>query len=43
MQSMITDLLEKEKSAILSDQPIAGMSEGVTEAITEDVQLDHEQ
>ncbi len=43
MRSMITDLLEKEKSAILSDQLIAGMSEGVTEAITEGVRLDHEQ
>ncbi len=43
MQSMVTDLLEKEKTAILSDLPIPGMSEGVTEVIMEGVRLDHEQ
>lgn len=43
MQSMVTDLLEKEKTALLSDEPIAGMSDGVTEAILEGVCLDHEQ
>ncbi len=43
MQSMVTDLLEKEKTTILSDSPIPGMTEGVTQAIMEGVHLDHEQ
>ncbi len=43
MQSMVTDLLEKERTALMSDAPIAGMSEDVTEAIMEGVHLDHEQ
>ncbi|KAK0473337.1 hypothetical protein IW261DRAFT_1569751 [Armillaria novae-zelandiae] len=43
MQSMVTDLLEKEKEALISDKPIAGMSIGVTELIMEGVCLDHEQ
>ncbi|KAK0492696.1 hypothetical protein EDD18DRAFT_1357533 [Armillaria luteobubalina] len=43
MQSMVTDLLEKERTALLSDEPIAGMREGITEAIMEGVRLDHEQ
>lgn len=43
MQSMVMDLLEKEKTAILSDSPIPGMSEGVTQVIIEGIWLDHEQ
>ncbi|KAK0217813.1 hypothetical protein IW262DRAFT_1463135 [Armillaria fumosa] len=43
MQMMVTDLLEKEKTVLMSDAPIAGMSEGITEAIMEGVCLDHEQ
>ncbi len=43
MQSMVTDLLEKEKTAILSDSPIPGMTEGVTQVIMEGVHLDHKQ
>ncbi len=35
MQSMVTDLLEKEKTTILSDSPIPGMTEGVTQVIME--------
>ncbi len=43
MQSMVIDLLEKEKIVILSDFPIPGMSEGITQVIMEEVHLDHEQ
>ncbi|KAK0431344.1 hypothetical protein EV421DRAFT_1743180 [Armillaria borealis] len=43
MQSMVVDLLEKEKTAILSDLPIPGMSEGITQVIMEVVHLDHKQ
>ncbi|KAK0232786.1 hypothetical protein IW262DRAFT_1290017 [Armillaria fumosa] len=43
MQSMVTDLLEKEKAALLSDLSVPGLSEGVTELIMEGVSLDHEQ
>ncbi len=43
MQNTVADLLEKEKTVILSDLPIPGMSEGVTQVIMEGVCLDHEQ
>ncbi|KAK0492860.1 hypothetical protein EDD18DRAFT_1108471 [Armillaria luteobubalina] len=36
MQSMVTDLLEKERTALLSDEPITGMREGITEVIMEE-------
>ncbi|KAK0502222.1 hypothetical protein EDD18DRAFT_1100700 [Armillaria luteobubalina] len=43
MQSMVMDLLEKEKEALISNKPIAGMSIGITELVMEGVHLDHEQ
>ena len=43
MQSMVADLLEKEKTVILSDSPIPGMSEGITQVIMEGVRLNYEQ